>query len=119
MSESPKPSNLPSILASTLAAAERWVVMTGSGVSAERGVPTFRDAQTGLWTKYNAEELATSQAFEANPTLVWDWHTRRRELIKKAEPNAAHRVLVTLAQLKPGLSLVTQNVNDLHQQAGS
>lgn len=119
MSESPKLPNLPSILASKVAASERWVVMTGSGVSAESGVPTFRDAQTGLWSKYNAEELATSQAFEANPTLVWGWYTWRRELIKKAEPNAAHRALVTLAQLKPGLSLVTQNVDGLHQRAGN
>jgi len=93
--------------------------MTGSGISAESGVPTFRDAQTGLWAKYEAEELATPQAFTSNPTLVWDWYVWRRELIHKAEPNAAHRALATLAQLKSNLALITQNVDGLHQRAGN
>lgn len=119
MSEAQKPPNLPGTLAATLATAERWLVLTGSGVSAESGVPTFRDAQTGLWAKYEAEELATRTAFEANPTLVWDWYVWRRELIQGAEPNAAHRALAALANLKPELALVTQNVDGLHQRAGS
>ncbi len=93
--------------------------MTGSSISAESGVPTFRDAQTGLWAKYNAEELATPSAFASNPTLVWDWYVWRRELIGRTQPNAGHEALVTLAKLKPGLVLITQNVDGLHQRAGS
>lgn len=110
--------DLPAALADTLARAERWVVMTGSGISAESGVPTFRDAQTGLWEKYSAEELATPQAFAGNPRLVWDWYSWRRELIDRAQPNAGHRALVMLAELKPELALITQNVDGLHQRAG-
>lgn len=93
--------------------------MTGSGISAESGVPTFRDAQTGLWANYRAEELATPQAFTDNPRLVWDWYCWRRELIHRAQPNAGHRALVTLAELKPELALITQNVDGLHQRAGN
>ncbi len=119
MSNPSKLPDIPNILAAKLAAANRWVVVTGSGVSAESGVPTFRDAQTGIWTKHSPEDLATSQAFEANPALVWKWYVWRRELIKKAQPNAAHRALASLAQLKPDLSLVTQNVDGLHQRAGN
>ena len=119
MSDTRKPPTLPGTLAAALAQAERWVVMTGSGISAESGVPTFRDAQTGLWAKYDAEQLATPEAFSANPTLVWDWYVWRRELIQRAEPNAGHRALATLAQLKPELTLVTQNIDGLHQRAGN
>lgn len=110
---------LPAKLAGALAGFERWVVMTGSGISAESGVPTFRDAQTGLWEQYEAEELATPEAFASNPQLVWDWYVWRRELIVKAEPNAGHRALARLEALKPELTLVTQNVDGLHQRAGS
>ena len=119
MSDAPNPPNLPEALAAALTGTERWVVMTGSGVSAESGVPTFRDAQTGLWAKYDAEELATPQAFTANPTLVWDWYVWRRELIQRAEPNAGHRALATLAQLTTDFVLITQNVDGLHQRAGN
>ncbi|MFL2547081.1 MAG: SIR2 family NAD-dependent protein deacylase [Candidatus Rariloculaceae bacterium] len=119
MSDTQRPPNLPGSLAETLAKAERWVVMTGSGISAESGVPTFREAQTGLWEKYDPEELATPGAFEANPALVWDWYVWRRKLIEKAEPNAAHGALAALAELKPEMVLVTQNVDGLHQRAGS
>ncbi len=111
--------NLPGELAQELARADRWVVMTGSGISAESGVPTFRDAQTGLWAKYDAEELATPDAFTNNPTLVWDWYVWRRELIQRARPNAGHAALATLAELKPELALITQNVDGLHQRAGN
>ena len=94
-------------------------MLTGSGVSAASGVPTFRDAQTGLWAKYDAEALATPGAFRDNPTLVWDWYEWRRSLIARAEPNPAHFALAELASLKPSLTLVTQNVDGLHQRAGS
>lgn len=110
---------LPAELADALTSRERWVVMTGSGISAESGVPTFRDAQTGLWEQYEAEQLATPEAFVSNPQLVWDWYAWRRELVSKAEPNAGHNALARLATLKPGLTLVTQNVDGLHQRAGN
>ena len=93
--------------------------MTGSGVSAESGVPTFRDAQTGLWAQYEAEQLATPEAFVSNPRLVWDWYVWRRELVAKAEPNAGHHALSQLETLVPSLTLVTQNVDGLHQRAGN
>jgi len=110
---------LPLTLASVLIEAKRWVVMTGSGVSAESGVPTFRDAQSGLWAQYEPQQLATPEAFESNPEIVWQWYQWRRKLIRKTTPNAAHTVLARLQRLKPELILVTQNVDGLHQRAGS
>lgn len=94
-------------------------MLTGSGVSAASGVPTFRDAQTGLWAKYDSQALATPGAFRDNPTLVWDWYEWRRSLIARADPNPAHYALAELEVLKPALTLVTQNVDGLHQRAGS
>lgn len=93
--------------------------MTGAGVSAESGVPTFRDAQTGLWAKYNPQELATPRAFRANPRLVWEWYEWRRKLVADAKPNPAHVALVEMEKLFPQFQLITQNVDGLHQQAGS
>jgi NAD-dependent deacetylase len=110
---------LPPGLGQALADARRWVIMTGSGISAESGVPTFRDAQVGLWAQYDAEELATPEAFAENPQLVWDWYVWRRELVAAANPNAGHRALARLAILKPGLTLMTQNVDGLHERAGN
>lgn len=72
------------------------VVLTGAGVSAESGVPTFRDAQTGLWARYDPRELATPEAFERDPGLVWKWYAWRRELVSRARPNAAHLALAAL-----------------------
>ncbi|RMF02166.1 MAG: NAD-dependent deacylase [Chloroflexi bacterium] len=102
-----------------LHAAQHVVVLTGAGTSAESGVPTFREAQTGLWAKYNPEELATPQAFRRNPKLVWDWYTWRRELVAQAQPNPGHYALAELETLVPNLTLITQNVDSLHQRAGS
>lgn len=100
--------------------ATRYVaVLTGAGVSAESGIPTFRDAQTGLWARYRSEELATPQAFERNPRLVWEWYAWRRSLVAQAQPNPAHYALAALASLVPRLTLITQNVDGLHQRAGS
>ena len=101
-------------------AARRIAVLTGAGMSAESGVPTFRDAQTGLWAQFDPEQLATEEAFRANPSRVWDWYAFRRELIAKVEPNAGHRALAAFAQRHRGrLTLITQNVDGLHQRAGS
>jgi NAD-dependent deacetylase len=136
----------------SIAEVREWVrgarhiaVLTGAGMSAESGVPTFRDAKTwaprspaasaprggatglgrpgagsGLWAKFDPEQLATEQAFRANPSMVWEWYRHRRELIAKVEPNAGHRALADFARRHPGrLTLITQNVDGLHQRAGS
>lgn len=110
---------IPEELNSLLADAEHVTVLTGAGISAESGVPTFREAQRGLWAKYDAEQLATPQAFRSNPQLVWAWYVWRRELIAAVEPNPAHYALVEMARHVPKLTLITQNVDGLHQRAGS
>jgi NAD-dependent deacetylase len=110
---------LPAELVQKLATAERVTVLTGAGVSAESGVPTFRDAQTGLWANFKPEELATPRAFRRNPRMVWEWYAWRRELVAKVEPNPAHRALAAMESLLPRFTLVTQNVDGLHQRAGS
>jgi NAD-dependent deacetylase len=98
----------------------RWVgVLTGAGISAESGIPTFRDAQTGLWARFRPEDLATAEAFRRDPRLVWDWYAWRRGLVSGAAPNAGHRALARLQALVPELTLITQNVDGLHQRAGS
>jgi len=101
-------------------AARHIAVLTGAGMSAESGVPTFRDAQTGLWAQFDPQQLATEDAFRANPSRVWEWYAFRREMIAKVEPNAGHRALAAFAQRHAGrLTLITQNVDGLHQRAGS
>jgi NAD-dependent deacetylase len=97
---------------------KRCVVLTGSGVSAESGIPTFRGKQ-GFWKKYNAEELATPGAFMSDPRLVWQWYNWRRGIIGKAEPNAAHHVIAIMEDFFCEFVLITQNVDGLHQKAGS
>jgi NAD-dependent deacetylase len=110
---------IPSALVQLLQALPRIVVFTGAGISAESGVPTFRDALTGLWSHYHPEELATPQAFRRDPKLVWDWYAWRRELVSNAQPNPAHRALVTLERRVPTFTLITQNIDGLHRRAGS
>ncbi|MDD0837268.1 NAD-dependent deacylase [Curvibacter sp. HBC61] len=103
-----------------LAEAQRVAVLTGAGASAESGVPTFRDALTGWWSRHDPQQLATEQGFRADPALVWSWYQQRREGVARAQPNAGHRALADFAQRHPGrLTLITQNVDGLHQQAGS
>ena len=103
-----------------IAASRRVAVLTGAGISAESGVPTFRDAQTGLWAKFDPQQLATEAAFRANPKRVWEWYAFRREMVAKVEPNAGHRALAAFAARHPGrLTLITQNVDGLHQRADS
>lgn len=102
-----------------LAQCERLVVLTGAGVSKESGVPTFRDALDGLWARYDPQELATVGAFRRNPGLVWDWYEYRRALVRQAAPNPGHVALAELEALLPQVVVVTQNVDDLHQRAGS
>ena len=111
--------DIPGALIGALRDARHVCVLTGAGVSAESGVPTFRDAQEGLWAKYRPEDLATPEAFLADPDLIWQWYRWRRELVAGAEPNPGHRALAQLAGLVPRMTLVTQNVDNLHQRAGS
>ncbi len=105
--------------AEALRKARHVCVLTGAGISAESGIPTFRDALTGLWAKFSPEELATPEAFERDPETVWSWYEWRRQLIRQAQPNAGHLALAELARRVPRLTLVTQNVDGLHQRAGS
>ncbi len=101
-----------------LAQAQKVVVLTGAGISAESGVPTFRGAD-GIWQHYRATDLATPEAFDRDPELAWSFYNWRRELISKVTENRAHQALVTLEQIVPDFTLVTQNVDGLHHRAGS
>jgi NAD-dependent protein deacetylase/lipoamidase len=101
-----------------LARARRIAVLTGAGVSAESGVPTFR-GPGGLWENHRAEDLATPQAFSRDPALVWRWYNWRRALMAKCEPNPAHRALAALEGRTDQFTLITQNVDGLHQRAGN
>ena len=102
-----------------LAGARRLTVLTGAGMSAESGVPTFRDAQTGLWSRFDPMQLASPEGFSANPALVWRWYAWRRELVEQARPNAGHLALAQADGRFDSLCIVTQNVDGLHQRAGS
>lgn len=99
--------------------ARQIVVLTGAGVSKESGVPTFRDAGTGLWARYDPMELATPQAFASNPKLVWDWYQHRREIGRVARPNPGHIALAQIQRRYPATRIITQNVDDLHEQGGA
>ncbi len=109
--------------AKLLASTQRICILTGAGISAESGIPTFRDKQTGLWQNYRAEDLATPDAFARNPKLVWSWYQWRRKLVADKMPNPAHKALAQWQQHAESshqqLTLITQNVDNLHEQAGS
>ncbi len=98
--------------------AKRFVVITGAGISAESGIPTFRGAN-GLWRRYRAEDLATPQAFQRDPRLVWEWYDWRRRLISEKKPNAGHLAIAAMEDLFVEFLLITQNVDGLHRKAGS
>jgi NAD-dependent deacetylase len=111
--------DLPSALIDRLRAAKRIVALTGAGISAESGLSTFRDKQTGLWAKYRPEDLATPQAFQRNPRMVWEWYEWRRGFVAQAEPNPGHHALARIEATQPDFFLATQNVDGLHARAGS
>jgi len=111
--------DIPAALITALRDAQHVCILTGAGVSAESGVPTFRDAQDGLWAQYEPQDLATPEAFLADPALVWRWYRWRRGLVADANPNPGHYAITELAELVPRVSLITQNVDSLHQRAGS
>ena len=110
---------IPEKLIAALRNAKRVVVLTGAGVSAESNIPTFRDAMSGLWSRYRPEDLATPEAFLRNPKLVWEWYQWRREVVGGAVPNPGHHALAEMERRIDDFLLVTQNVDGLHQKAGS
>lgn len=112
-------SDLPEELVTRLREARSVVVLTGAGMAAESGVATFRETHTGLWARHRPEDLATREAFSRNPRLVWQWYAWRRELVRHAEPHAGHVALAVLERQLPSFAVVTQNVDGLHQRAGS
>lgn len=111
--------SIPESLVAVLRDARSVAVLTGSGISAESGIPTFREAQTGLWARFDPEELATPEAFERDPRLVWEWYAWRRELVDAAAPNPGHEALAELERRVASFALITQNVDGLHRRAGS
>ena len=98
--------------------ANNIAVLTGAGISAESGIPTFRGDE-GLWKEYRPEDIATPQAFAKDPKFVWEWYDLRRQTIEKAEPNPGHYALVELENKKDSFTLITQNIDCLHAKAGS
>lgn len=105
--------------AALLAGAGRVVVSSGAGISKESGIPTFRDAMEGLWARYDPQELATEEGFRRDPRRVWSWYAGRRAGIARAQPNPGHLAIAALAAQVPRLTVVTQNVDGLHADAGS
>ena len=94
-------------------------VLTGAGMSAESGIPTFRDAMSGLWSRFDPAQLASEEGFRADPARVWAWYAERKQGVRDAQPNAGHVALADYGRRRPGvLTIVTQNVDDLHQRAG-
>ena len=102
-----------------IAQARRIAVLTGAGMSAESGIPTFRDATSGLWSKFDPMQLASEEGFREDPALVWRWYAWRRELVGAAQPNAGHLALAAAQSLFESFDLITQNVDGLHARAGS
>ena len=116
-------SPLPAELAEAVRSARRVVVLSGAGISAESGVPTFRDAQTGLWERFSPEQLASEDAWWADPALVWSWYQWRARMVRTCAPNPGHRAVGqwqrALARTGGSLQVVTQNVDDLHERGGA
>lgn len=119
-STQPEAAEVPDDVRALVRDARRVCVLTGAGMSAESGVPTFRDVQVGLWERFDPADLATPQAWEADPEQVWAWYAWRACLVRRALPNAGHRALADW-QRRPGvdLTIATQNVDDLHERAGA
>lgn len=113
-----KTSDIPERIAERFAAADSVAVLTGSGISAESGIETFR-GEDGTWSKVNIEEVATPQAFERDPAKVWQWYDYRRTKLKSVEPNPAHYALAAMERHFKHFTLITQNVDNLHRRAGS
>lgn len=111
--------SLPDQALERLRTAQRVAVLTGAGLAAESHVPSFREAHTGDWARYDVSELATQQGFVRNPRLVWEWYEYRRQLADAAEPSQAHYALVDMEQYFPSFTLITQTIDGLHWRAGT
>lgn len=109
---------IPENVISRLANAQKVVVLTGAGISAESGIKTFRDPD-GLWSKLDPQELASMDGFLSNPDHVWEWYQQRYDVLKNSQPNPGHYALVEMEAMYPDFSLITQNIDRLHQRAGS
>lgn len=105
--------------AGALSKAHRIVVFSGAGISVESGIPTYEDPLTGIWAQREAQALETARAFREDPSLIWGWYLWRRHQVAGAQPNAAHLALSELATSERKVSVITQNVDDLHERAGS
>lgn len=105
-------------LARAAGGSQRAVVLTGAGVSSDSGIPTFREPG-GVWTRFRPEDLASSEAFARDPRLVWDWYRARAENVKESQPNPGHLAIAEMEELFPDFHLLTQNVDGLHNRAGS
>jgi NAD-dependent deacetylase len=110
---------LSSELAERIRRAQAILFFTGAGMSADSGIATFRDKTVGLWQRFAPEDLATPEAFEKDPALVWNWYEWRRMQVLQARPHAGHLAIARLARERPGVTVVTQNVDDLHERAGT
>ncbi len=119
MHEEPAAMTIPQVAVERLRAARRVFVLTGAGVSAESGIETFRAPGTGLWSQYSPREVATPEAWARDPVKVWSWYSYRRRGAHRAQPNLGHRALAQLERRAPPFTLATQNVDGLHQRAGS
>lgn len=104
--------------AELLRSARHVVIFTGAGISAESGIPTFRDKTNGLWSIYEAEKLANRAAFQTDPALVWGWYAWRRSIVRQAQPNKAHQAIAQISDRLPRVTVITQNVDDLLERAG-
>ncbi len=102
----------------SVAKAHSVVFFTGAGISAESGIPTFR-GKDGIWNKLKPEELANFDAFLKNPDMVWEWYNHRRKIVHESKPNPAHRAIVEAGNIFPEVSVITQNIDNLHKRAGS
>ena len=111
--------DIPANLVAELRAAERVAALTGAGISKESGIPTFREALTGLWENYDPQELATPGAFRRNPKMVWEWYAQRRAQIAEVQPNPGHVALAEMERHISVFTLITQNIDGLHRKAGS
>ena len=111
--------DIPPALIIALQRAKHVVVFTGAGISAESGIATFRDALTGLWERFDVADLATPEAFQSDEELVWGWYEWRRMQVLRAQPNPAHLAIAALARHVPKMTVITQNVDDLHERGGS
>ncbi|HEX3051644.1 MAG TPA: NAD-dependent deacylase [Aggregatilineaceae bacterium] len=107
------------LVARAIQRSQHLVVLTGAGISKESGIPTFRDALEGLWANYDPQLLATPNGFRRNPKLVWEWYDYRRGLIAQTKPNPGHAAIAQLEHLLPEVVVITQNIDGLHQAAGS